>query len=80
MPEHVVHVIITTSSDFRVHRHGGYSVDVRDGRPNGRQMTHRNPGAHAEALAFVKQLKDAAPRSGKAIRFVIDDQVPPNCR
>ena len=77
---HTVHVIITTSSDFRIHAHGGYFIDVRDGRPNGRQMTTRNPGTHAEALAFVQQLKDAAPRSGKDIRFVIDDQVPARYR
>jgi hypothetical protein len=72
---HLVTVIITTSSDFRIHAHGGFFVDVRDGGVNGRQMTTRNPGTHAEALAFVADLRDAAPRSGKSIRFEIIDHV-----
>lgn len=80
MSDHIVTVTITTSSDFRIHRHGGYFVDVRDGGPNGRQMTTRNPGTHAEALAFVAQLKAAAPRSGKSIRFDVRDQVPARYR
>jgi len=53
MTEHLVTVTITTSSDFRIHAHGGFFVDVRDGGENGRQMTTRNPATLDEALAFV---------------------------
>lgn len=69
-----VYVIITISSDYRIHAHGGYFVDVRDGSRDGSQMTARNPGTHAEALAFVDQLRDGAALSGKAIQFIVDDQ------
>jgi hypothetical protein len=74
MTDHLVTVTITTSSDFRVHRHGGFFVDVRDGGENGRQMTTRNPGTHDDALAFVADLRAAAQRSGKSIRFDIRDR------
>jgi len=75
MTEHLVTVTITTSSDFRVHAHGGFFVDVRDGGENGRQMTTRNPATLDEALAFVEKLMAAAPLSGKSIRFVVDNRV-----
>jgi len=75
MTEHLVTVTITTSSDFRIHSHGGFFVDVRDGGENGRQMTTRNPGTHDEALAFVAELRTAASRSGKSIRFDIRDRI-----
>ena len=78
--EHLVTVTITTSYDPRVHRHLSYFVDVRDGGPHGRQMTTRNPGTHAEALAFVDELKAAAKRQPKAIRFDVRDQVPARYR
>ena len=74
MIDAIVYVIISLSSDFRVHAHGGYFVDVREGRRNGRQMTTRNPATLAEAHRFVDQLREAAPRSGKAIQFIVDDQ------
>jgi hypothetical protein len=69
--EHLVTVTISTSSDFRINAHGGIFVDVRDGDANGRQMTTRNPATLPEALAFVDELRAAAKRSGKAIRFDI---------
>lgn len=74
MSEILILIIVTTSSDFRIHADGGYFVDVRVGHRNGRQMAARNPGTLADALAFVEQVK-AAPRHGHEIRFEVDDQV-----
>lgn len=74
MIEFLVTVIITTSSDFRIHAHGGFFVDVRQGGERGRQMTTRNPGTHEEADAFVGELQAAAGKSGKNIRFEVIDR------
>lgn len=73
-------VIITTSSDFRLHDDGGYFVDVRVGSRRGRQMTARNPATIDEALGFVDELRAAAARSGKAVEFEIHDEVSPEYR
>lgn len=74
MIEALVTVIITTSSDFRVHAHGGFFVDVRAGGEHGQRMTARNPGDRAGVDAFLLDLREAAGRGGKAIRFEVIDR------
>lgn len=72
--EVLVTVIITTSSDFRVHAHGGFFVDVRAGGEHGRQMIARNPGDRAGVDAFLLDLREAARRDPKNIRFEVIDR------
>lgn len=70
----ITYVIISLSFDRRIRDGLSYFVDVRDGHRDGRQMTVRSTETHAEALAFVDRLRDAAPASGKEIQFIVDDQ------
>lgn len=86
MIERILYVMITVSSDFRIHAHGGYFVDVRHTYEHGRQLTTRNPATMAEALAFVDELRErcqretAASETGRIFRVELSDRVPAGYR
>lgn len=63
MTEVLITIIVTLSSDFRIHAHGGYFVDVRHGGRNGRQVTTRNPGTRPEVAKVIAEMRAAAERA-----------------